>query len=75
MGFNPFSKDTAAAQIEAIHRSQAVIEFDVAGTVLFANNHFLSTTAYQLAEVVGVCGDMSSRLAEELSRFNEAWRS
>ena len=53
MGFNIFSKDTAAAQIEAVHRSQAVIEFDLAGAILFANDHFLSTTGYQLAEVVG----------------------
>lgn len=30
MAFNLFNRDSSAAQIEAIHRSQAVIEFDLA---------------------------------------------
>jgi len=53
MAFNLFSSDSASAQIAAIHRSQAVIEFDVTGTVLFANENFLAATGYQLAEIVG----------------------
>jgi methyl-accepting chemotaxis protein len=53
MAFNLFNKDGAAAQIAAIHRSQAVIEFDTAGKVLAANGNFLATTGYELAEIVG----------------------
>ena len=40
-------------QIEAIHRSQAVIEFALDGTILNANDNFLSATGYTLGEVRG----------------------
>jgi methyl-accepting chemotaxis protein len=40
-------------QIEAISRSQAVIEFDLDGTIRTANDNFLSVMGYQLREVVG----------------------
>lgn len=40
-------------QIEAIDRSQAVIEFDMSGTIQAANQHFLDATGYQLEEIVG----------------------
>ncbi|BCB17323.1 methyl-accepting chemotaxis protein [Bosea sp. ANAM02] len=53
MAFNLFTKDNAAAQIEAIHRSQAVIEFDITGKVLSANDNFLAATGYKLEEIVG----------------------
>lgn len=42
-----------AAQIAAIHRVQAVIEFTLDGTVLTANENFLSTVGYALAEIKG----------------------
>ena len=41
------------AQLEALHRSQAVIEFDVDGQVLAANDAFLSTFGYTAEEIVG----------------------
>ena len=41
------------AQISAINRSQAVIEFDLNGTVLTANNNFLKLFGYTLDEVRG----------------------
>jgi len=41
------------AKIEAISRSQAVIEFDLDGTILDANENFLSTVGYQLDEIQG----------------------
>ena len=41
------------AQLEALHRSQAVIEFDVDGHVLAANDAFLSTFGYTAEEIVG----------------------
>jgi methyl-accepting chemotaxis protein len=40
-------------QIQAINRSQAVIEFGLDGTVLNANENFLRATGYTLAEIKG----------------------
>jgi methyl-accepting chemotaxis protein len=40
-------------QIKAIHKSQAVIEFDLDGTILTANDNFLKTVGYSLAEIKG----------------------
>ncbi len=42
-----------AAQMGAVDRSQAVIEFDLAGKVLRANANFLAVTGYEAAEIVG----------------------
>jgi len=40
-------------QVSAINKSQAVIHFDLDGTILEANENFLSTLGYTLDEVVG----------------------
>ena len=40
-------------QIAAIHKAQAVIEFDLQGHVLMANQNFLDTMGYSLDEVLG----------------------
>ena len=40
-------------QIAAISRSQAVIQFDLDGTILDANDNFLQAVGYSLAEVKG----------------------
>ncbi|WP_407943000.1 PAS domain-containing protein [Methylorubrum podarium] len=42
-----------AGKVEAARRSQAVIEFDMDGTVLDANDNFLSALGYTLPEVQG----------------------
>src|ERR1700750_1405954 len=42
-----------AAKAAAISRSQAVIEFGLDGTILTANENFLSTLGYTLAEIQG----------------------
>jgi methyl-accepting chemotaxis protein len=42
-----------ASQIEAIDRSQAVIEFTLDGTILSANENFLRATGYGLPEILG----------------------
>ena len=42
-----------AGQIEAIGKSQAVIEFNMDGVVLNANQNFLATLAYTLSEIQG----------------------
>lgn len=40
-------------QINAIHRSQAVIEFNLDGTIITANQNFLHTMGYRLEEIKG----------------------
>ncbi len=42
-----------AAQVAAIARSQAVIAFDLDGTILDANENFLAAMGYTLAEIKG----------------------
>ena len=41
------------AKCDAINRALAVIEFDMDGTILWANDNFLHVMGYTLAEVVG----------------------
>ncbi|MEO1603656.1 MAG: PAS domain-containing protein, partial [Pseudomonadota bacterium] len=41
------------AKLDAIDKSQAVIEFEVDGTILTANENFLSVTGYTLDEIQG----------------------
>lgn len=40
-------------QIEAIRKSHAVIEFEIDGTIITANENFLKTMGYELNEIVG----------------------
>jgi len=40
-----------SGQIEAIHKSQAVIEFDLDGIIQTANQNFLQTVGYNLEEI------------------------
>ncbi len=42
-----------SALVEAIHRSQAVIEFEPDGTIRTANDNFLEVVGYRLKEVEG----------------------
>jgi methyl-accepting chemotaxis protein len=43
----------ALGQVQAIHRAQAVVEFDLTGRILTANANFLSVMGYSLAEITG----------------------
>jgi PAS domain S-box-containing protein len=43
----------ALAQAIAISKSQAVIEFNMDGTIVTANQNFLDTMGYRLGEIVG----------------------
>lgn len=53
----PFNKNRAncddTAVLNAVRRSRAVIEFDLNGSVLTANDNFLRAFGYSLQEVVG----------------------
>lgn len=43
----------AQSLMQAVNRAQAVIEFDLNGNILYANENFLSLMGYSLAEVKG----------------------
>ena len=62
VGVVKFATDITAAKrrnaefeskVNALSRSQAVIEFDLKGNILSANENFLSAMGYQLDEIVG----------------------
>ncbi len=40
-------------KVSAISKAQAVVEFDMAGNVLSANDNFLATIGYELEDIVG----------------------
>ncbi|MEM7762598.1 MAG: methyl-accepting chemotaxis protein [Pseudomonadota bacterium] len=42
-----------SAIMAALSRSQAIIEFELDGTIITANENFLNTTGYSLEEIVG----------------------
>ena len=49
----PFRSDDSRAKLDALDRSQAIIEFLPDGTVLTANANFLDAVGYALHEVQG----------------------
>ncbi|PTW89805.1 methyl-accepting chemotaxis protein [Achromobacter mucicolens] len=52
-GYRSTDKVDLLGQIDAIHKSQAVIEFDLSGHILTANQNFLDTMGYALDEIQG----------------------
>ncbi|RDL46151.1 hypothetical protein DN730_03680 [Marinomonas piezotolerans] len=62
-------------QLQAISRSQAIIEFDLKGNILFANDNFLNAVGYTLDEVQGkhhaIFVDQKYRASNE---YREFWR-
>ncbi|WP_412724160.1 methyl-accepting chemotaxis protein [Alteromonas sp. D210916BOD_24] len=66
-------------QIAAINKSQAVIEFDLEGIILDANDNFLAAMGYSLKEIKGQHHSMfveqSYKLSSEYSSFWQALRS
>jgi methyl-accepting chemotaxis protein len=52
MGFFKSSEELTA-KLEALDRSQAIIEFDLDGTILTANKNFLDALGYTLDEIEG----------------------
>jgi methyl-accepting chemotaxis protein len=52
-------------QLDALHRSQAVIEFALDGTILTANQNFLDAVGYRLDEVQGCHHSLFVDVAEQ----------
>ncbi|TWX52880.1 PAS domain S-box protein [Colwellia hornerae] len=64
------------AQIEALNRVQAVIEFNMDGTIITANENFLSTLGYSLEEVQGQHHSMFVEADFKISsEYREFWAS
>ncbi|WP_397596712.1 PAS domain S-box protein [Silanimonas sp.] len=63
-------------QMAAVDRAQAIIEFDLDGTILKANANFLSATGYRLDEIVGQHHRMFLRPAErDGAAYRDFWPS
>ncbi|WP_439371964.1 PAS domain-containing protein [Bradyrhizobium sp. DASA03120] len=63
-----------AGQIEAIDKAQAVIEFNMDGTIITANANFLATLGYSLAEIKGKHHSMFVEPAErDGAAYREFW--
>lgn len=67
------------AKLTALNKSQAVIEFKLDGTILTANENFLSTLGYRLNEIQGkhhsMFVDLSTRESQEYNKFWETLRA
>ena len=65
-----------AGQIEAIGKSQAVIEFNMDGTIITANDNFLKTVGYVLSEITGKHHSMFVEPSErDGAGYREFWAS
>lgn len=53
MPVSPFAIRSNADLLAALDRSQAIIEFDLEGTILSANDNFCRAMGYDLKEIVG----------------------
>lgn len=63
-----------SGQLNAIHKSQAVIEFELNGTIITANTNFLQAMGYELSEIAGQHHRMFVSPAERDSgAYREFW--
>jgi len=63
-------------QLAAIHKAQAVIEFKIDGTIITANENFLSTVGYSLNEIQGKHHSMFVEPAlKQSNEYAEFWAS
>ena len=63
-----------AGKISAIGRAQAVIEFNLDGTIITANENFLATVGYRLEEIQGKHHSMFVAPAErDSAAYREFW--
>ncbi len=72
-----FSKTTEQqARIDALNRSQAVIDFNVDGTILDANANFLAAVGYDLNEIKGRHHRMFvAQDEQQASSYAEFWKA
>ncbi len=64
----------SSAKLGALDRSQAVIEFDATGVILFANQNFLDTVGYTIEEIKGKHHSMFAEATYAQSvEYKEFW--
>ena len=64
------------SKLDAIGRSQAVIEFEMNGTIVTANDNFLAALGYSLGEIVGQHHRMFvSRQERESQEYVQFWET
>ncbi|MDU0959285.1 MAG: PAS domain-containing protein, partial [Bradyrhizobium sp.] len=70
------TKGDAQAMIDAISRSQAMIEFNMDGSIITANQNFLDTLGYRLEEIQGKHHSMFVAPDErDNAAYREFWAS
>ena len=68
-------EQNAKGQLTAINRSMAVIEFDLKGNVLFANDNFLKTLGYSSSDLSGKHHRMFvDRAYEQSAEYQQFWQ-
>src|SRR5580700_4280733 len=71
---NNAAAQNALAQAAAIGESQAVIEFNLDGTIITANENFLKALGYTLAEIQGKHHSMFVEPSErDSAAYREFW--
>lgn len=59
---------------DALLNANAVIEFDIRGTILWANNNFLSLLEYELSEIIGKHHSMFLHESDsDETKYDEMW--
>nr|WP_042340236.1 PAS domain-containing methyl-accepting chemotaxis protein [Bradyrhizobium oligotrophicum] len=72
--FRSNSRSDAEAQLAALSRAMAVIEFQLDGTIITANQNFLDALGYQLNEIKGRSHSMLVDPSErDSSAYREFW--
>jgi methyl-accepting chemotaxis protein len=75
MRFLPASRD-ANAKLDALSRSQAVMEFNLDGTIITANANFLNAMGYTLEEIRGKHHSMFvDKERRDNAEYREFWDS
>jgi methyl-accepting chemotaxis protein len=75
MSLFAFGSD-ARSILNALEKSQAIIEFDLEGRILHANENFLKAMGYQFSEIVGQHHRMFVTAAEAGSaEYKQFWRN
>ncbi|WP_395343205.1 methyl-accepting chemotaxis protein [Ningiella sp. W23] len=70
-----FDSQTTAGIIEALDKSQAIIEFSADGIILSANKNFLDVMGYSSAEIVGKHHSMFVEKTErESHEYSQFWQ-
>ena len=64
------------AKLDALSKSQAVIEFELDGTIIAANENFLKALGYKLDEIQGKHHSMFVEPAhKESAEYREFWQT